>query len=592
LKLSTYGYRMFICGDLLELLYHCAFHLQKVKMDLIPLNKFYSPNTTFEENEKCFLLRNPHYSRNEVAVLLNHKEKEGSERQKYFGHLTGVLMYNPITQLADRLGGADYDGDSIVVIPAKYAAKAAQKIIKKNNDKHCALKYPVIKIPGLSADKKKMVYDEKVKCLFNTFDSRVGLISNNAFVEAFDLYKESKYDSQQDAIAYYTIVNGLEIDSAKQGIKPKMPLKPDKNNGSLFLKFKKDLNESKYFPKETYDKILNIDDNHIIFKLLKDVVTLKRTESSRSKFKTKINYDIVTDQHIIDICAIYSAYNLFLYQINQYRKYLTKKQINFQNETPLICKIKEILKSNGIEDYVSFCNNFARKIDSMEVRYNYYNADKKFHYLKDDESKREFIKDLGLTESLTEEEEKVIFNFKKEGYMLLYLLIIFITQVIKNGNKKISFKEYNINICLSNMISSFQKNLSAKRYFKRKDIAEDYFFRLLNHNKQIDPNLIVNDKESKLMEIKKNVYNLAEKINYEFGKYDDLIECTEYNCFSKKGLNKMYEKVCEFLKEKAKDIPLDAYLFIGKINESDFVFDVMSEQLEIYLKNLGDRNEK
>ena len=111
-KLKINGTRKYLSSDLLALLYHMIGR-KKARSYNLKLNEFYCPNTTL--NPRCIILRNPHYSRNEIVIMQNSYDKY-KERNEFFGHLTGVFMVNPEAMIADRLGGADYDGDEVCIL--------------------------------------------------------------------------------------------------------------------------------------------------------------------------------------------------------------------------------------------------------------------------------------------------------------------------------------------------------------------------------------------------------------------------------------------------------------------------------------------
>lgn len=77
-------------------------------------NEIYAPN--YEDGEEVVLIRYPHGGRFEIPRLkVNNKNKEGQE----------VLGKNPIdavginSKVAEQLSGADFDGDTVLVIPTK-----------------------------------------------------------------------------------------------------------------------------------------------------------------------------------------------------------------------------------------------------------------------------------------------------------------------------------------------------------------------------------------------------------------------------------------------------------------------------------------
>lgn len=78
---------------------------------------FHTKNSSwdYEQPKTCTLLRSPHIARNE-EILLRPYGKEEALRKYYLGHLSDVVMVDSEMYAAERLGGADYDGDMIKTI--------------------------------------------------------------------------------------------------------------------------------------------------------------------------------------------------------------------------------------------------------------------------------------------------------------------------------------------------------------------------------------------------------------------------------------------------------------------------------------------
>jgi hypothetical protein len=93
----------------------------------IPANRFYLPqgdleidNLGLDSTRFCGFFRSPHLSRNEQGVLaplipndnlsLEHNDIK-AKIEKYFKHLTGVVMFGYKSLEPMALGGADFDGD-------------------------------------------------------------------------------------------------------------------------------------------------------------------------------------------------------------------------------------------------------------------------------------------------------------------------------------------------------------------------------------------------------------------------------------------------------------------------------------------------
>ena len=227
LKLYVAGKRLFLSGDLLHLLYNISGKIiteEEREKTLIGKKDFYSFAIKRQEKNKAILiLRNPHYSRNEIGYKELISEEKAKKYKKYFSGdgwcLKNVLFINPFSGISDRLSGADYDGDTVAVVTDQSLVQNVRFNLQNNE----LDKYPIIKIPTMLGKKLKSTYKNICKCMNDTFASRVGKISNSALKDSFIAYSiiDSKYDGQLDEkMAKYTILAGLEIDSAKNGIKP------------------------------------------------------------------------------------------------------------------------------------------------------------------------------------------------------------------------------------------------------------------------------------------------------------------------------------------------------------------------------------
>jgi hypothetical protein len=227
---------LFLCSDLIKLLGYITKNSDPSKKFKIyggiPENGFFAPAIN-NEGDTFSIIRNPHISRNEhvTAKCLIPKctsNAESSDAQtgtaeikskrisvwykNYCGHLTGVCMINPKSLFAERLSGADYDGDFVKVIQNETFVNAA-----KHN-------LPIIKIPGEDGGTGTIGGNDEWCTLKNTFSSNVGKYTNYAFSHAARAYanagsKEEK-EYAEKRLNLLTILVGLEIDSAKTGIKP------------------------------------------------------------------------------------------------------------------------------------------------------------------------------------------------------------------------------------------------------------------------------------------------------------------------------------------------------------------------------------
>ncbi len=271
-KIAVEGQTRFLCRDLMPLLLCLLPAKDKIqsnyyKEHICLFFRFFMPMTEKNNNLRCSgftaFFRSPHLSRNEQCLLQpfvkrvdendsyfntqNMPTEEEYEQhvdlyQKYFGHLTGMVMVPRGSIVPLCLGGADFDGDLVNVVFDENVVEAVKRGCYEN---WLYRKLPVIEIPGsLSKEESvpKMVPYEHIK---NTFSNAIGYLSNAAIsigqIEyARNEANEDKADRlptdgqtadipQTDGLTAdipkcwnCTILTGLEIDAAKNGEHPNL----------------------------------------------------------------------------------------------------------------------------------------------------------------------------------------------------------------------------------------------------------------------------------------------------------------------------------------------------------------------------------
>lgn len=159
-KLLVSGDNRFLFGDLLELLVSL---LEKkvptgrkertfyaaATANRFPDSGFYAPGADYEAGEVCTILRNPHIARNEEIQLHPHTGKDNM-RQFYLGHLTDVVMVDAHMLAAERLGGADYDGDMVKTIASPIVNRCVSRNYDSFDDRRENMdNLPLLKIPSM-----------------------------------------------------------------------------------------------------------------------------------------------------------------------------------------------------------------------------------------------------------------------------------------------------------------------------------------------------------------------------------------------------------------------------------------------------------
>ena len=238
-RLMVPGDIRYLSGDLLSLLYHLAHTNEAVTLmeppfrtqvlaDQFAKNSFYAPGAVYESEDTCTLLRNPHIARNEEIQLSVYPQDE--LRDRYLGHLTDVVMVDAKMLAAERLGGADYDGDLVRTISDPVLNACVRRnysfnshVENMNLTNHANL--PFLMIPSMASRKQDPNdWYARFVTVKNTFSARIGQICNAALDRSVIAYNEKTdpklrkhYKEETEVLA---ILSGLEIDAAKTGIRP------------------------------------------------------------------------------------------------------------------------------------------------------------------------------------------------------------------------------------------------------------------------------------------------------------------------------------------------------------------------------------
>ena len=207
---------------------------------------FYAPQAAYPKAYMYTLLRNPHIARNEEAIV-RPMESLGYFRKKYLSHLSYVVMVDSRTLIPERLGGADFDGDMIKTV----ADPLLNECVSRNYAKgefdpfHYRNNIPLLKIPSAGAQIKDAGdWHARFETVRSTFSSRVGQICNAALDRSIIAYDENippeEREQHREDTETLAILTGLEIDSAKSGVKPDLSeyIGHKARNRNLLLKYK------------------------------------------------------------------------------------------------------------------------------------------------------------------------------------------------------------------------------------------------------------------------------------------------------------------------------------------------------------------
>lgn len=255
-ELTVAGDNRYLSGDLLELLWlqvdqtakrnHSQETFFRVAMtNTFPTTAFYAPGARYAKNENYTILRNPHIARNEEIQLAAYRKKDNM-RHYYLGHLHDVIMVDPHMLAAERLGGADYDGDMVRTIASPLLNQCVRRNYYEYSDALTNTdNLPLLMIPTIDPlIRDANDWEARYETVQNTFSARTGQISNAALNRSIQAYNENATSEDRDRyrkeVEMLAILTGLEIDSSKSGVKPdlSMYLRSGGVQRSRFLRYK------------------------------------------------------------------------------------------------------------------------------------------------------------------------------------------------------------------------------------------------------------------------------------------------------------------------------------------------------------------
>ncbi len=217
--------------------------------NLIGEQYYLAPQAKYKSDGVCTILRNPHISRNEEMQMKAFNRKDNM-RQTFLSHLSDVVMVDVESMAAERLGGADYDGDMVKTIADPIVERCVARHSRFTED--YTTNIPFLLIPSEEAVIRNADdWHDRFVTVRDTFSTRIGQICNAAFNRSIIAYDENSDAEDRERcrkeVEMLAILSGLEIDSAKTGVKPDLDeyLKGRRFKCSGFLKYKELMEEDR-----------------------------------------------------------------------------------------------------------------------------------------------------------------------------------------------------------------------------------------------------------------------------------------------------------------------------------------------------------
>ena len=431
-------------------------------------------------NEYYGILRNPHLSRNEQCSLRPYFPKEDSIYTRYFRHLKGILMVPLHSYVPQALAGADFDGDMVKLICDKRVNRAINDECYELNTetKVHKRKLPIVMIP----DSKPRLIElpesgVDFQTIKDTFSSRIGLLSNYAIYYGKQAYEAKK--KTQIKCAACTLLAGVEIDAAKTGRHPDLEDFLGKNKIDYFVSQKKEIDKLpeqymfeveeypetilttgtilhhryaacvRYGPHSGKDLVLGVFTDEYpdsffridrlpyrFLKAIKDYKEPQYNKNGKSNVRFTFEKDCNWKKKLSDEKKEETVREL----IYSYRKiletarnvYHIEERLKKSNYIGCINTIFKIQKKGLVDDrqltklyeeiYNQFLNYFD-SYDSAEKGLKKLVKDYNWQFIELDEDKNAYVKELISQNEDLNESVHALYNFRWNGYFLLYYYI-------------------------------------------------------------------------------------------------------------------------------------------------------------------------
>jgi hypothetical protein len=305
---------------------------------VIEKGEFYANKNNNSMIGQHAIFRNPHISASENVVRNGINNDLMNE---YCGHLDNVIQISNYDITTALLSGADFDGDLVFVTNEELMIKGSPYVT------------PIVNLEDKATAISKVINsDSIIESVILGFGQNIGKLSNISTTYLNKFVRNDKVKQRyNDYIDFISVVNGVEIDSAKTGYKIPVPkyISDGAKQKPFFMKFK-----YKYLKSE--DIFMS---NSNMNRLAKDISKWEASIEKYIKDKNsnhKFNYhimikdDFAPDIETLDnIKKIYLEFNKDMkicheerIKINNYNKYKNYwKNLGFSKEEVELMRVDE-----------------------------------------------------------------------------------------------------------------------------------------------------------------------------------------------------------------------------------------------------------
>lgn len=226
-KLFLKGCFKFLSPDLIMLMEHIG---ELPPNGCLEENEFFAFSSQEQYLGERLIERNPHICKSEHTVLCG---TTNEMTEKYCRHLQNVCMINGKSITPQRLNGADFDGDLVLVID--------NQIMMNGTNRNAPITIDVD--DKITVEAEPDTKENKLKIILRTMNSLIGETSNCATAyhnkTPRTIEQKTKYESYIDLLS---VINGKSIDFAKTGVLYNIPRNIAKFGRPLpyFMKYRSD----------------------------------------------------------------------------------------------------------------------------------------------------------------------------------------------------------------------------------------------------------------------------------------------------------------------------------------------------------------
>ena len=295
--------------------------------------------------------RNPHICKSEHLIL---KAKHTEELERYCGHLVNTCMLNGKSPSPQRMNGADYDGDLVLLMD--------EPLFLEGADKDCAIVLNLDeKLTALAED---VTIENIASLVERTLVSLIGEDSNAATCYHNKITKkESQQKRYETYVDILSIVNSFAIDFAKTGYIMQIPFE--------IAKYSKPYPYFMRYVGEYYNKLFeSMERTHSTYRFSRARSNMNQLAFMIEKFhdheiKWKrmdaFDYTIMLDEDVEVTQEHFDAIESVYKDFNKEMKYL----ITFENKLHRYDEFKDELKAWDKESAMNYHVNW----DSVYSKY-------------------------------------------------------------------------------------------------------------------------------------------------------------------------------------------------------------------------------